>query len=515
MILMLVVFPFYFEEGYAHIGTDKSVFYRQIGSSTAKILAAPALLCLYMSIEIYLGKKKKRKIREIIAANPTDIFAAIYAAALLLSYSCSKYKGTALWGIDRWYMGLIPQLMAVAVYFMISKCWRPRRQMFYLMFGASAAVFLLGILNRFNIYPIKMAYANPSYISTIGNINWYCGYVVSVFFAGAALFWIGESGKVWQRILLMAYTALGFAALVTQGSDSGMVALAVVILTMFCMSVGAEKRMLAFWQEMVLLWGGCTAVFLLRLLASDGGSIGWVGLGEKLTYGWIPVIMTLLSAAFLVWVWLGEKKGTYRKKFFQILARVGVWGSLSVCGLVLLLAAVNTLRPGSLGRLSEYSLFTFNADWGSSRGATWSAGFRCFAEQDMLHRLVGTGPDCMAEFIDNEASEQLQLYIQERFAGNRLTNAHNEWLTVLVDTGILGLIGFAGMMISGMRELLKKGREKTYACICGFCLLAYTANNVFSFQQSMSLGTIFVIFGMGMAFMRENENSGKRRIRVR
>lgn len=118
---------------------------------------------------------------------------------------------------------------------------------------------------------------------------------------------------------------------------------------------------------------------------------------------------------------------------------------------------------------------------------------------------MGVGPDCMAEYIASGASEELQAAVKLRFGERRLTNAHNEWLTVLVNTGILGLAGFGGMMVCGMRELIKKGKENTVACACGICLLAYTVNNIFSFQQAVSTGTIFVIFGIGEAFLRREE----------
>lgn len=87
----------------------------------------------------------------------------------------------------------------------------------------------------------------------------------------------------------------------------------------------------------------------------------------------------------------------------------------------------------------------------------------------------------------------------------RLTNAHNEWLTVLVDTGLLGLAGFGGMMVCGIRGLIKKGCGNPYAIACGFCLLGYTVNNSFSFQQLLSTGTVFVVFGMGEAFRRRGD----------
>ena len=83
------------------------------------------------------------------------------------------------------------------------------------------------------------------------------------------------------------------------------------------------------------------------------------------------------------------------------------------------------------------------------------------------------------------------------FYGNRLTNAHNEWLTILVDIGVLGLVSYAGMMISVIRNFLHAGKKSMLVGACGICVLAYTVNNMFSFQQVMNISTVFVIMGIG------------------
>lgn len=500
LILMLAVFPFYNEEGYSHIGTDKSIFFCRLGVGTGKILTIPLVLYLIVNFVNLVRKKQKFHIK----ISSTDIFALIYCGALLLSYAFTDYREEALWGTRGWYMGLIPQLMLICIYFLVSGFWTPRKWLFYIIFPASAAVFLMGCLNRFGFYSFGLEFVNAGYISTIGNLNWYCGYAVSVVFAGAVLVWLGEETGVRQKVLLMAYTAIGYMSLVLQGSDSGLAALAVVMLVMFFMSAGDGSRMLVFWQEMVLLWGGCLGLFLFRLLAPAG--INFIGeFAEIFTCGPVSSVMTALSVLALVLVWKDRKKGKYREKLFRILARTTVLGSIAVILGILLLAAVNTLHPGILGRLSENSLFTLNTAWGSKRGATWSAGWKCFAAQDVLHKLVGAGPDCMWSYINSGASPEIFAYVHELFGSLRLTNAHNEWLTILVDTGILGLAGYGGMMVCGMRELLKKGKENPIAAACGFCLLGYTVNNIFSFQQSMGVGTIFVMFGMGKAFLTETE----------
>lgn len=498
LVLMLAVYPFYNEAGYDHIGTDKSAFFCRLGVSTGKIMVIPLVLCLIAESVIYIRQHSALQ-KQHIRISLTDIFALVYCAALILSYACTDYK-EALWGAKGWYMGLIPQLMLVCIYFLVSRFWTPRKWIFYIVLPVSGAVFLMGCMNRFGIYSFGLEYVSAGYISTIGNINWYCGYAVSVVFAGAALLWLGEKAKVWQRAFLMVYIFVGYLSLVLQGSDSGLAALAVVMLVMFFLSAGEAGRMLVFWQEMTLLWGGCLMLFLFRLLVPSG--INFIGkFAEIFISGPVSITMTTVSVLALILVWTDRRKGKYREKLFRILAKTAVLGSVATVLGILLLVAVNTLCPGILGSLSENTLFTFNTAWGSNRGATWSAGWKCFAAQDVLHKLVGVGPDCMWSYINSGVSPEIYAYVNEIFGSLRLTNAHNEWLTILVDTGILGLTGYAGMMVCGMRELMKKGKENPIAAACGFCLLAHTVNGIFSFQQSMGVGTVFVLFGIGKAFL--------------
>ncbi|MCM1558723.1 MAG: O-antigen ligase family protein [Butyrivibrio sp.] len=518
LILMLGVFPFYNEAGYSHIGTDKSVFFCRVSVGLGKILALPLIFCLLARLAAFLRQAPVRQVpvqqapvRQIFSRisgiSPADIFALLYCGALLLSYACTDFKEEALWGARGWYMGLLPQLILVCAYFLISRFWTPRKWIFYIALPASGAVFLMGCLNRFGFYCFGLEFVNAGYISTIGNINWYCGYAVSVVFAGAALLWLGEGTKSRQRALLMLYTALGYMSLVLQGSDSGLAALAVVLLVMFLLSAGDGDRMLVFWQEMVLLWGGCLILFLFKTLFP--GKLIYTGRFMSIfTSGPVSCIMTTVSILMLVFVWADRKKGKYRKRLFRILAGTAISASVAAVVGILLLAAANTLRPGILGSLSENGLFTFNAAWGSSRGATWSAGWKCFAAQDVLHKLAGVGPDCMWSYIDSGSNPEIFAYVKEIFNGQRLTNAHNEWLTVLVDTGLIGLAGYGGMMICGMGELLKKGKENPVAAACGLCLLGYTVNGIFSFQQSMGVGTVFVMFGMGKAFLKAGSVRG-------
>ena len=546
MLLILAVLPFYFEEGYAHIGTDKAMFFR--GTILRIAWVVLPLLVVTLSWKGYMCLQKCRKstpkdlwlkCREFCRQefSVTDLFAISYGVCVVLSYCFSRYKSEALWGTSGWYMGLIPQLTVVMAYFLISHCWKGHKWILLTVLPVSAAVFLLGYINRFGIYPIEMAYANPSFISTIGNMNWYCGYLMCVFFGGVCLLWRsdGDAGNVqkagktqdtvmrligkWamltgKRVALWMYVILGFGTLITQGSASGLLGLAAVFAASYFLSARDGKRMRSWWLLMVLLGAAGGITYLLNktgLVTLNNYSEGVQLLAGNV---WILVV-TIVS--FVVWVAVkySERKGKYPKKLFVVLGKLAVAACLILLGIYLVITIINTVTEGGfleMTPLSRNNLFLFSNRWGSSRGATFAAGVVCFREQDLLHKIFGVGPDCMAAYLYADGSEGLIIMVKEAFGNLRLTNAHNEWLTLLVNTGLLGAVSFIGMMVSAIWRYLSvtarcdvkdKIKYVTIVMACGFCLLAYTANNMVSFQQTMSLATISVVLGVGEHYCRK------------
>lgn len=514
IVFIMAVLPFYTEHGYSYIATEKSLFFRRCSIYMGCILGPLLILNLTYGLAVCIQQKKSlRDIWGTVRGKLTlaDGFAGVYALALTASYLCTDYREEASWGADGWYMGFYTQLILLCIYFLVSKLWRPRKEIFFLMLASSWVVFLLGILNRFSIYPVKMERASPGFISTIGNINWYCGYAVTVFFAGAALLWQGSvPGKQkerWKNVLLALYVWTGFGTIVTQGSASGIAALGAAMLVMFFLSAGEGQKMVRFWFLASLLGAACLLAELWRRIAP--GSLNYQdALMDFLTDGAFPIVMTIVSLAALRITWRSVRKKCYPGKTMEKAAGIIVT-ILSVSALAYIAAlTANTLYPGSIGTLSQYGIFTFSGEWGSKRGATWAAGIRCFLEQPLLHKLVGIGPDAMEAYLYRDGSQELMQSLQEVFGNHILTNVHNEWLTVLLDTGVLGLASFGGMIVSAGGTFLKRMRKNPIAGACGFSVLAYTVNNMFSFQQVMNVTAVYIIMGMGMAFCTREAPDG-------
>lgn len=562
VFLILCVMPLYFTDGYAYIGRDKYAFFYQV-TTTMGVLFGGLLIALW-GWKLLRRNRKKNHAGEVMfamnkasaetesakawgesaetesakALNLTDKFALGYAVAVLLSYFFSPYReggvyADAWYGTQGWFMGAFSQLLFVGIYFAVSRFWKVSKWQLVMILPVTFGVFVLGICNRFSLYPIPMKGANPEFLSTVGNINWYCSYLVLVLFAGMFYYCAGEEKRKPVKVVMAVWLAAGFGALLTQGSLSGLFTLGVMLLVMYMCSVHSVQRAEAFAKCLICLGGAATVVYILRLLFA-----ACYNYPDTMTDLVTNAPLALFALGFGVYAWyLLRKRLSKNTACEKSLVTIGY----AVCGIAglavlvyLVLATVNTLRPGSLGALSEVSLFTFDGAWGSNRGICWTVGWNCFWEQDLWGKMVGIGPDTMVEYVRAGLAPDLLAAVQDYFGNFRLTNAHNEWLTILVNEGILGLAMYGGLLVSAIVRMIKakqsgmvrnvgertetenadateSGRRtagKTnltnlvLAGACGMAVLAYVINSMFGFQQVMGTGTLFVLLGMGEACLR-------------
>ncbi|MCM1118792.1 MAG: O-antigen ligase family protein [bacterium] len=513
MIIMMVVLPLYTTEtGYTSIGTEKCMFFRSVSVASCRVIIPISAVYLLCRLAQWLRTKKGSGAGiKIHILSGTDLFALLYLAAVVGSYLHTAFqepteRGDAFYGVYGWYLGLLTQLLFVGIYFMISRFWRRRAWMVLLWAVPMVIVCLLGYLNRFGIYPLAMEATGPQYISTIGNINWYCGYLVTVLSMFAYYLWQGRElcEKRWIYIGLCLLLGVGLSTLVTQGSSSGVVTLLVLLGVFYLFSMRNVEKLRRFWTGCILLAAVCILTYVIRLIWPE--AITYTeSTTDILTLSPLPFLLLAVSLLCRYLVCRNSGNGRFQPRGWIILG-VCVWAAAGVAVLVyIVLLVVNTLYPGCIGGLSELDSFTFNFSWGSNRGITWTAGMSCFLSQDIMGKLVGVGPDAMGLYIHSGIAPELKRLVEDYFGRLILTNAHNEWLTVLINEGILGAVGYIGLMVTAVWRYLRAGGKDALAGAAGMGILAYTVNNIFSFQQVMSTSAVFIILGIGEACVRNRK----------
>lgn len=515
-LVMTVIYPFYAPGGYTRIGEVKYAFFR---NASLIVLAAAGIVIL---LSLLVCRDREQIINNYRRMSATDWFAYGYGLVVMISYLCSAYKETALWGAEGWYMGVMSQLMFVLLYFCFSRYYcrysvtcedngDPTGKGLGIWLAAAAGVFLLGICNRYSLYPIAMEGQTETFISTLGNINWFCGYWSVTAPLGIMLYWC--SGKGVGRILTGVYSLIAMLSGITQGSNSAYLVFMVLFISLFFLSLQSCQKLYRFLELCMLFAIACQAGKFMQYLpglsynywgsqADTGSGITALLLTENVT-----VWMFFLIAGCYVLLRLLERKGRFGIEQYKRLrgAMTAMAAAVVFVGIFLLMIDSEIIRfrevPGTIEE-DGYLEAVLDEDWGNGRGATWNCGIDAYKSMDALHKTVGIGPDCFADYIYDvpELGERMA----ERFGNLRLTNAHNEWMTVLVNTGVSGLICYVGIFLSAFVRYLKVAEKQPLLYVFAVTLLTYTAHDMVSFQQVLNTPCIFIVLGIGEGLRRRS-----------
>lgn len=419
------------------------------------------------------GSGSRRKLSSM------DVWVLCYGAAAVLSAVLSPYKETAWRGYSEWYMGALSQLLFVGIYFFVSRHFDGKQYSLLLGGAALFVVFGLGFCHRLGMDPSGLmkgfdprSWEYDHMLSTIGNINWFCGYCsVALAFPAAAFL---KAEKRWLRWGAYVISIAGLTLLMIQGSDIGIILVAVCLFV--CMLAGIHDGRV-FRGTVALVTGTAVLLaaygFLRRLL----GERAWEavpddGFARALAnwQGW-----WLLGAAGLgLYVLLGRMLRSRKNE--QLLGRIAAG------------AAVLTALAAVAGVLLFALRGSFDGGWGNGRGALWQVSLQGFWRGDFLQKLFGAGPDCFAEYIYSVFSGDLP-GLSGRWAGTVFANAHNEWLNHLVNLGLTGTICYLGIFLRGL------ARYRRY--LPGIlALILYGTVSLTGFQQVLSTPLLFMILGI-------------------
>lgn len=499
LVALAAVLPLYTDGSYWMIGDTKYLFFRNITLICLGIWAAVILIAgvgewLHTAPE---GRSWRKRWSALDAA------VLLYGVAVCLSALFSRYPETAWLGYREWYMGAVSQLLFVGIYFFISRSYDGSSYPLRLWNIAFFAVVVLGFCNRFGADPVGLLAGFNSgdweyshMISTIGNINWFCGYasVAIVISVSGYLY----SAKGWQRAALYAISAAGLTLLVIQGCDTGIVVAAVCLGSCVLLGIGSVSIMrralfLAAGVSVLLPAYGRIAVLLgsgaLRALPTDG-----IGIDRLLWNGW----WLIGGVCLLLGIFAGRAAralgigGERRRR-----VRIG----MAVLAGVLILAALAAVVIYFVRR-------SRNGLWGSGRGVLWRLAAEGFLRNDFVGKLFGVGPDCFAEYIYSSFPPEELLTLNGRWAGAVYANAHNEWLNHLVNLGIMGtgcyLAVFAAGILRCRKAALRQGGEKRIGVAGILAILLYGVVSCTCFQQCLSTPLFFAVLGLCESSLRRD-----------
>lgn len=494
LFMVACMVPLYMRNGYYGLSTGKFMLYRNTGFFVLPVLfsvCAGKGICRIKQ----MGRRQEEAVRKWIISLLPEIFLFGYGLCNLLSFFLSPYKKDGLFGAEGWYMGLFSQLSFLLLYFYYAYVWKAEKEAVAVILAVGGFICALAVLNRFGIWPAALPGRTEGTLSTIGNVNWLCGYLSVMLPAGTVLFWGSrrntERGQAGKAAAAGLFTAAAFLCTAIQGSDSGLLVSGTVLCILFRISCRDAEGMDAFWDVLVTAAGAWLAGGLLRdcfpqRILYESKSLALLSVKTA-----APVFLAAAGGRAF-WKYRRSKGDPElcRRQLVRMKKGFTVFWLLLLAGTALLLAA-GVWGPAALKERLP-ALFIPDAQWGNGRGGIWGECLDIWSREPLLRRLFGVGPDCLNAFLYTEQGSRPLLAVTYRDAV--LTNCHNEWMTILMNTGAAGLLAYVGFLVTVFMRLFRK--RSLPALVGAAVLLTYTVHNMVSFQQITSTPLLFLALGL-------------------
>lgn len=479
LLIMFVIYPLYMDNGYVGIDESKFKFYLYTSIGGVLLLLLTGAILLIKSFKNF---------------NKTDGFVLLFLTFTVISFFISDYREEALLGTQGWFMGLVTILIYLFLYILISRLWDFSEFVIYAALIAAFIVYVLAILDRFSLYIIPLEVRAPSFISTIGNINWLMGYYSVLTPVGVSLFLceLKENGWRIKSYLLLVFSIVSFMAGFAQGSESVFLFDIALFIGLIVMAYKNVIRLKDVALIMILWSFGAQIVRFLRYIL-DGYNYDSDGLCGVMTSTNITLYILILSV-FLYWIL--NKNEEYKK---MTVVYKGIF--ISIFSLLIFWIVIGILNTKGILNIDN-GLLKFNEAFGHGRGEAYKISIKGFGRMPVKNMIFGVGPDCLSAYLYNirDIADEIVSY----WPGDRLSNAHSEPLTVLVNGGILGVITYFGIFASFIFDTLKKHKSNMIWCIT-LAAFTYIVHNLISFSQILNTPFIFILLGMGMSLKMSQE----------
>ena len=484
LALLFAGLPLYMQNKLVMIGNAKYLFFR---NTTIVLGAFVVLAVLWQKISGEKAQTAKEDRWKL-----TDLFMLLYLLSAVVASVFSPCREVVFLGYPGWYMGLLTQVLLVGIYFAVSRYYDGSRSIWWIAGIAAGIVTFVGLLNRLDIDVLGTfqgmengEWNRTQLLSTIGNNNWYAGYIsVTAGISMTAAF----LGKKYVRVVGMIGSFLFFASAITSNSTTAVLSACGLGLVLFVLSLRQRRQLLRALEILLLL---PLSVFMVRMfLRFHLTGLVLEGSIEKSVF-----FTPLWYVAFAVGVvgylvlWLRErqqKKDLLENgRIFRIavgVAAVAV-GCLGILGILLL--AGSALSDSS--RLAE-------ADNG--RFALWKVTLLTYGKEGVLAKVFGMGPGSFYYVLYQWGSDAMDWINRGILDNNVYSNAHNEWLTLLLEQGLFGVIAYGGIFVTAFGNLRRCLRRSPVALAVFLGITGYLICSLFTFQQVVSTPFAFALLGM-------------------
>lgn len=469
--IMTAVFPLFVGFwGYTRLTDSKFLFFAAV--TCAWLLGLLIIQCVLGFV----------RLRSRLSAVP--ILIAAFLLVCGVSSLLSPYGAEVILGAGR-YDGLVTAALCCCIFFGVRLFSKPKKSYVYALAAAAAlncavAVVQLCGVNFLGLFPSDYTYYDGGvkysgeFLSLIGNADLFSAYLCLVLPTSAAVYITSKK----RPVLLLPCAALMGFCLFACGVSGGKLAflLTVLIAVPLLVSDGGRFRRFLELGSLLLAVGALASAF--------GGSAknGAV----SLSFNASPLFFCLLGASAVLFLCSLREYHTDIGKL-----RLCLWlSSAGIFAAAIITVYFVDFGSGALSELHNVLHGHVEDGYGSSRILIWRETLDIVGERPLL----GGGCGTLAERLDVSFSR----YVAEtgKTLKTSVDNAHNVYLGMAADTGIVSLLLYLAAMVLTAVSALKR-RKSSPMLICLLCgLVCYWVSDFFGLGLFIVSPMMWVLWGL-------------------
>lgn len=475
LLAVLCVYPLYIDK-FSNLGVVKF-------TGVATLSWA---FCLWLGALAAIGGRPRAGRLPWRTDNGLWALGAVVATGVVSTVT-SLSPAMSLWGLGGYYGGCM-MVLFTAVGYLAVRAFAPQKLLNGLTFCVgitTALVTVLYVLNIFNIdligtYADTAVVERAQFFSTLGQKNFCSGFMA---FALPLVFYAFLVARGPRHTVLYGVPAFfGGLALAVVDADGLALGIGAAVLVLLCQKIFTTRTLRRLMVIGMFFFADAGWMQYMRThVYTQGGKPILAAFGHYAQMGfavcavvWAVLFFALRSREIPLW------------KAGRVLTVIAV-----TLGVVLVVLA--NFMPGfpSLGKLDD--LLVFNDDWGTYRGTAWRISWSAWTAQPFWRKLLGVGPGMMHTAVAQWAGADITARMKTFYA------AHNEYLELLLTSGVLGLAAWVWFVAVHLRRAAQNWLRPGVAPVT-LALVSYLAHAAVSIRVSMIFPEIMLLFGLLQVF---------------
>lgn len=443
IVLIFNVASLYYENNYANL-------------IEAKAKITQVILVFIVIFGAVFALKDKNQWRKQKFSSLDAAVLAFMASSLVSSYF-SQFTSYSIFGSYGWRVGTFQIILLGLSYFVVSRNFVPKRSVFYISCAGIFVVFTVALLNGcgidvFGMHSGLSGSVAVNYLSTIGNINTFSGFLCLVFFFLVGTYVRYNEKKI--KIICVGLIFLASCCALLCNSDSFWLGSLFAVAAAGLSIRKSPETIPAFFETGIVFFAASVVVSVLC----------FTGVCRTAFNGFTDFYLK-----YCIWIYclaaFAVIRITYVKLENLIHKRIKL---LSNVFFVLLLLFFSLVVIDSA--------LSFDDSWGTYRGFIWKNTLDMFGQFNIRSKLLGVGPDCFGIVFNDCFGEQInEIYNMP------VLNAHNEFLQYLVTNGIFGVLSYSAIYFSIIYQEIKNQKNgisdvNLFLPVCAYLGQALTNN---------------------------------------